>query len=162
MRKSVISVGSSIISLIIFGVCLFPQTVFPQTADRDFKRLISAKSLKCTVGPGYSSNWKTGSPVMEKSNWKKENVFHYDSIDSKKGKARLIGNVGAANVMTMATARGIHFIEQTSSGNMVFSTVFFHRTAKGYAFVFSRHLDFGKELGGPFPSQYHGTCKIFD
>ncbi len=124
-------------------------------------RLINVKSLKCTIGPGNSADWNSGFPRPEKTGWGKGNILHFDSINLKTKKARIIGNRGATDVVVMMTLKGIHFLEGTGSGNIIFSTVFFHRTKKGYAFVTSRHLDFGFG-NGPFPSQFHGTCKIFD
>ncbi|MBW7991848.1 MAG: hypothetical protein FVQ84_17770 [Planctomycetes bacterium] len=58
--------------------------------------------------------------------------------------------------MVIPTLTGITFIEQTGSGNLNYTTVFFScvEGTEDYIAVHSRHLDLG--IAKPFPSQTHG------
>jgi hypothetical protein len=140
----------------LLGTVLLPVT--PAHAfDEAFVTLTGAKSLRCSVGPGASSNWQSGRSVVEKATFGKDVVLHFDAIDLRTGKARVIGNAGAENVAAWGTQSGVHFVEQTTSGNVVLSTVFAERASNGeFMFVTSRHMNLS---GGPLPSQFHGTCK---
>ena len=126
-------------------------------ADDTFVRLVSARSLRCSFGPGSTVDWESGKPVVKDAKF--EAVLQFDSVDKKNGKARLIGNQSAADVTLQLTPRGLTFVEETGSGNSSITTVF-PDDAKGtrdFVVVHSRHIS---GLGSPLPSQYHGTCKV--
>ncbi|UCE04968.1 MAG: hypothetical protein JSW07_15275 [bacterium] len=124
-----------------------------------FKKLITTKCLKCQFGPGASANWKQGQLKLEKDNCSLTIIF--DSIDIDKGKARMIANQGSADVMVIATPQSITFIEPIGSGNWCFTSVFpnYSKVTGDFIAVISRHINMP---GGPLPSQYHGTCKIWE
>jgi hypothetical protein len=102
------------------------------------------------------TNWKSGTPKVTVG--REDFTLHFDSIDVKAKTARLIGNQGAGDITAFATGAGLHFFEQTPSGNLALTTVFASRAAGGFIAVASRHVDL---LGGPLPSQYHGVCRIW-
>ena len=85
----------------------------------------------------------------------------FDSIDMEKGTARAIANQGSADVMVIPAPMSITFIEQTGIGNVIFTSVFpnYSKGTEDFIAVTSRHLNLP---GGPLPSQYHGTCKIWE
>jgi len=87
-------------------------------------------------------------------------ALHFDSIDAKKGTARLIGNQGSADVFSFMTQTGVHFMEQTGTGAVNVTTVFAEYAAgtQNFMAVTSRHLS----IDGPFTSQWQGTCKTWD
>jgi hypothetical protein len=129
-------------------------------AERDpFDVLLSARSLKCQFGPGSSGQWKNEKPSIEAARF--DVTLHFDAIDLKAGKARFIGNQGASDVTALTTETGITFIERTGFGNLVFTTVFAETNAAGDMFyaVTSRHMNL--LAGGPLPSQYLGTCTVW-
>jgi len=130
------------------------------TAQSDpFKALIAARSLKCQFGPGSFGKWSDSQVSVV--NERMDSSLHFDSIDLKAGKARLVGNRGAADLIVWGTASGITFVEQTGVGNVVFSTVFPERipgTDEFYA-VMSRHM--AMLSPPPLASQYHGSCKVW-
>ena len=95
-----------------------------------------------------------------KASWGKNNVILFDAIDTKKGRARLIGNVGAEDVIVWLTAIGLTFVEATPSSNINVTTVFANKVGRDYIYVQSRHVVLLSS--GPLPSQYHGTCKRLD
>ncbi len=135
----------------------FPGVVLA-AADETFEALLTAKSLKCSFGSGSVGEWESKSVNVKNSNW--DNITHFDSIDINAKKARLIGNAASVDVAVLATPAGVTFVEQTSYGNLSFTTVFasYRKGSKEYIAVSSRHM---LVLDKPLPSQYHGTCKIW-
>jgi len=83
---------------------------------------MSAKSLKCENGSGAIGVWEGSKVKVVKDNYNASIVF--DSIDLTAGKARMIGEIGAVNVIVFATGSGLSFIEQTGTRNLHFTTVF--------------------------------------
>ncbi len=144
----------------VFSIVLLSTLISSHVfADEVFDRLMNAKSLKCEFDSGNVAVWESSKVKVEKDNFDASIVF--DSIDLKAGKARMIGEIGAVDVIVLATGAGLTFIEETGVGNLIFTTVFAYY-AKGttdFIAVTSRHLDF---LIKPLPSQYHGTCKVWE
>lgn len=128
-------------------------------ADETFARLVSARSLRCSIGPGSSVDWETGKPVVKRAKF--DAVLQFDSVDTKNRKARLIGNQGASDVIVQLTQRGLTFVEETGSGNLSITTVFpdYAKGTRDFVVVHSRHID---GVGSPSPSQYHCTCKVWE
>jgi len=120
-------------------------------------KLIRARRLHCTVGPGAVAEWKSGKPVVSLAEWGKDAAMDFDSIDVKRGTARGLGAQGSSNEVVLATESGLSFIEQTGFGNLDIVTVSTHPIEDAYPMVESRHMQFP---AGPLPSQYHGTCRI--
>lgn len=139
--------------------CMLSRPVGADPVE-DFKRLVAAKSLRCVFASGSIADWKSGHPEI-KADHKGVGVTHFDSIDYKSKTARLIGNLGASDVGAFVTAAGVHFIEQTPVGGLVVTSVFPSRAAGELVGVTSRHIDLG-DGGPPLPSQYHGTCRIWE
>lgn len=127
--------------------------------DDSFKALVAARSLKCQIGPGSVGKWAGAKISVEKDSF--DSALHFDSIDLKSGKARLIGDQGASDVTVLGTASGITFVEQTGFGNLVITTVFRERIPGKTEFyaVVSRHMLMLR--GDPLASQYHGSCKVW-
>jgi hypothetical protein len=134
----------------------FAVSVF--AGESVFGRLANMKSLRCTFGPGTYGDWKGGNLKIGKNSL---GTLQFDSIDVKTNTARMIGNVAAGNVTVFLTPAGLTFVEQTDSGNMIFSTVFasYKKNTTDFIAVTSRHIDM---LDGPLPSQYHGSCKAWE
>jgi hypothetical protein len=131
-----------------------------QTPEASVLRsLLAARSLKCSFSAYAFADWKSGKPNVTRGH--EDFGFHFDSIDVKAQKARLIGNEGAGDVTLFATGEGLHFMEQTLTGNITITTVFASRSSDGFIAVSSRHMSF-EPLGRPRPSQYHGICKLWD
>lgn len=126
----------------------------PASADV-FSELAAAKTLRCTFPTGNFGAWDEGKFSTGKTTDTMTSVFH--SIDRGEGTARLIGNVGAEDVMVV----GLNFVEVTTSGNMNITTVFpiqvQSKTGKGglpkrgFAAVLSRHF-YG--FDNAVPTQY--------
>jgi hypothetical protein len=130
------------------------------TASEDtFSRLVGSRSLQCTFGPGASADWKSGKPFVQENKF--DTVLQFDAIDLKAKKARLIGNQGASDVAALVTPAGVTFIEETGFGNLSITTVFsdYAKGTREFVVVHSRHIG---GLGSPLPSQYHGTCKVWE
>ena len=136
-------------------------TVFsnPVIADEVWNKLINARSLKCSFKEGVSMTWKASGVSIERDLWK--GVTHFDSIDLREGKARIIGNQGSADITAFVTPAGITLVESTGLGNLVFTTVFarYKPETDEFCAVMSRHMNL---IGASLPSQYYGTCKVWE
>lgn len=122
----------------------------------DELNLVEVKSLKCSFKVGQVASSKNGTYTLKKDSGFDELIF--DSINANQGTAKMIGNQGAEDVSVLFTSSGITFVEETSLGNLTFTTVF-HQKPIGFnefAVIHSRHIDM---LGVIIPSQYYGTCK---
>jgi len=156
-----------LLTFVVAGIVALSISLLPAWSDdtiATFKRLVQTHSLKCMFVEGTQANWSKGQ--LDASTIKNEEfALHFDSIDAKKGISRLIGNMGAADLKTILTLEGLTFIEQTPSGNLNFTTVFpyYKKGTREFVAVTSRHLMFPGEDGeSPFPSQRHGTCRVWE
>jgi hypothetical protein len=124
------------------------------------ERLLAAKSLKCSFPVASAVDWDTGRPKVS-TNYAGKMPMHFDSINWKDGKARLIGTLGAGDVGVLASAQGLTFTEKTGAGNFIFTTVMaYYDKEADFVAVSSRHMILLD--GKPFPSQNYGSCKIWD
>ncbi len=138
-----------------------PLVANAQDADPEFKRLVTATTLRCNFDNGASAVWSNAKAKVELTSFGKDGQLTFDSINLKEGKARLIGNAGATDVHTLPTETGITFLERTGSGNLNITTVFFSTASndkQSYLAVTSRHSSFRN----PMPSQYYGSCNVLE
>ena len=145
---------------ILFVFLLLPVMTFGETDGVDvFNSLITTKSLKCSFDAGSVGIWGSKSVKIEESHFGNGGSVHFDSIDLKTNKARFIGNAGSTDVDILFNS-GLTFIEQSNSGNLIFTTVFpdYREGSEEFIAVMSRHLK--GLVTGVLPSQYHGTCKL--
>lgn len=115
-------------------------------------------SFRCNFTDGQITNFDSGVPTTKHESKFTELV--YDQIDTVKKSARLIGNVGVAEVQVVEGSQLMHLVEITSSGNLNLTTIFFTDKSKlsgAYPVVHSRHLK--TSASGPLPSQYIGLCR---
>ncbi|GGI82671.1 hypothetical protein [Legionella impletisoli] len=169
---------------IIFFILISPTLAVAEVPEHQerlseykiaFKKLISAKSIECYFPQGVLANWKGKTMVLEEDRF--SNAVHFDNIDiSGKGRARLIGNLGATDVLAFATPTGITFIEKTDIGNFIYTTIFPSYLGdkkinsepqkntflfqEAYIAVTSRHGY--HPITGATPSQFHGYCRILE
>ena len=78
-----------------------------QPADDPFTRLLSARSIRCELDKGTQASWDGGNLKLEDASMGKGGQVTFDSIDSKAGTARVIGNVGATDALLIVTASGL-------------------------------------------------------
>ena len=146
---------------IFIGLLLLPfvYTNAIYAEDDVFSRLLGAKCLKCSFKEGVSTSWYAKGVKIESDQWKGDTIF--DSIDIKQGKARIVGNEGASDIILIGSPSGITFIENTGIGNMVFTTVFplYRPGTDQFCAVMSRHMNLITEA---LPSQYYGTCRVWE
>ena len=131
--------------ILIFGL-MFTASASSQTL-----------SFRCNFTGGQITDYENGSPRTKRVNDFVELV--YDQIDKSKSTARLIGNVGVAQVQAIEGNESIHLIETTPFGNINITTIFFTEKNKSngrHPVVHSRHM---KSSSGPLPQQYIGLCK---
>ena len=147
-------------AVVIIFLILSP-IIQAQQVDKPFYRLLNAQSIGCELKIGTQAFWDGGKLKLKESNFGEGGKVTFDSIDTRKGKARIIGTAGAGDVVVFITPSGLTFVEQTAFGNLNFTTVFAaydSSSLRRFIAVSSRHMNFN----GPFPSQYHGTCSILE
>ena len=111
-------------------------------------------SFNCKFSDGISTDFDSGSPKSKGGGNFPDTI--YDQINPKEGTGRLIGNVGAVDVMVLKGNQSINIVEITPVGNMTFTTIFNGLPNKDGLFpvVTSRHPN----MMGAFVSQYVGLC----
>lgn len=148
-----------LVSLSLLTVAVVAQG---QVRNQALDRLLRAKSLRCEFAEGTTASWDRSKVKLERGTFGKGGITVYDSIDIKKGTARLITSAGAGDVAAMLTAIGITFIESVPNGGLNIATAFARYLDTGdeyFISVMSKHVDVG---GGPLPSQWHGACRILE
>jgi hypothetical protein len=136
-------------------VLLLPGAAVP--ADNPAAKLTAARSLKCHFDRGNRTEWIKGKPRTSDVNH--DEVVQFDSIDAKKGSARLIGTLGASDVLVVLTHVGLSFIE--AAGAAFDNTTVFPVYAKGSEFI-AVDLRTVQSMGKPRVEQYFGTCKVWE
>jgi hypothetical protein len=123
--------------------------------------VFEARSIRCEWGRGTQADWDGGKLSLEQGTFGRDASLTFDSIDIEKRTARILGNAGASDVVVIPTPVGLTFFEQTALGGVNVTTVFASGVGanKQLVGVTSRHLS---TFGGPFPSQWHGPCRIFN
>ena len=129
-----------------------------------YQQLMQARSLKCVFVTGSQATWDRGRLAMTTINDEKF-VLNFDSIDAKAETARLIGDMGSADVVILSTPRHLTFIEKTPTGNINITAVFpsYKINTQEFVSTTSRHLYFPNVPGGSLLmiSQQHGTCQVW-
>jgi hypothetical protein len=163
-RKSVVATAA-VLSVLAYST----SAILAQSRPSTILSLTEVTSLRCFSGTGYSVSWDDGKPEFKLGRFPSEGEhMQFDAIDVKNGRARLIGNAGAADVEVLETKKGLHFFERTGTGNLNVTTVFSlapeQLPPRSFVFVASRHVDLGMPELGPsiYASQYHGICKAWE
>jgi hypothetical protein len=144
-----------------------------------FSKLSAAKSLVCRFPVGTFANWRAHS--LEIVNDRMEHPIHFDSIDLKSKKARMIGPLGAKDVMVFKSPIDLTFIEITTMGNVIYTTVYpaylenktipnlpeldsisKSQLPNSFIAVTSRHLFDPIFTNLPMSAQLHGYCVLLD
>ncbi len=143
--------------MLLGTILLMPEMSYSD--DIAFNRLISAKSLRCSFHDGSVVTWDNGSYKYDRD--KRFDNLVYDSIDLMNGKARIIGNQGAADINIVSSPSGISFLEMTGMGNITITTVFpeYQKGTLKFICTHSRHMNMGKSV---IVSQYHGVCDVLE
>jgi hypothetical protein len=138
------------------ALLLVASQAIAQTADE--AALVSVKSLKCEFPSLVVNAWEKDHPMPQLE--KQDFTFHIDGIDLSQKKARMIGNAGSENLITVVGNGVLHFIERTPSGNLNITSVFAARS-KMHKFkaVHSRHVFL---IVRPLPSQAYGYCQTWE
>jgi hypothetical protein len=146
---------------VLFLMCCVLSFSLVAAKQEPFALLINAKSIKCEFSNGMRSDWSKGK--LETKQDSIEGSIHFDSINFGVRQARLIGNSSSVDVTAVLTAEVVTFIEQTDSGNLIFTSIFpeYKKGTSEFVAVMSRHVNL-HYLGGPTPSQYYGVCKVLD
>jgi len=127
-------------------LCLFRVPGQAVAQQEPIAALVATKSLLCVFGPGTVAEWGARGFSISHDAWKGDT--HYDSINSKEGKARLIGNQGATDVLVLTSPEGLTFLEAIGTGNFSFTTVYasYCGAVGSFCAVMSRHMNL---LGQP-------------
>lgn len=126
----------------------------------NLRRLLAVRSLKCDFTTAGTVRWDNGTPRAEAVT--DQLSLHFDALDLKDGKARLIGNQGASDVVAFGTPAGVTFFERTDAGNFNMTSVYPWTGADGgFVAVTSRHIALVGFYKPPIASQLYGACKVF-
>lgn len=146
--------------LLALAFIVIPSLLSAQEAT--LLRLQATKSLKCAFPIGSVGDWTKSGPTIERDD--KGLTLHFDGIDWKGNRARLIGNQAAGDVVSISSQAAISFFETTGFGNVNVTTVFasYQPGTDRFIAVTSRHVGLG--IPGPVPvtSQYYGTCRVWE
>ena len=130
------------------------------TPDEDaLQAMMSARSFRCSF-PQYSTvDWDNRDQPQLQTGTEDDFVFQIDGIDYSTGDARVIGNIGASDLVVVPGVTTVSFIEAIPSGGVNLTTVYAWRDSMGSRFkaVHSRHT----AVLGPSPSQYFGYCEVW-
>ena len=172
--------------VLLFGVAMERGSLMAEEADKDFTRLLKAKSLRCTFTTGVLALFESARPRVEQfvtdtrprpgpggADVKATDPVYFDSIDYQAQKARVIAQLGTGTVAAYATPAGIYFIERPALGGIVlyfvFSRVISTSVASLGEFIVVSTLhttvpdrDFNKSgRWVPAAEQSYGTCKVW-
>ena len=146
------------ICLLVSVLAITSTLVFAEERTKaDEQSLFTVKSLKCEfhISVMAPKQWDD-TPKIGKDAFS----FHVDAINLHSGTARLIANLGSADLIVLPGTMCINFIKQTPTGNMNFITVYPELTKEGkFKAVYSRHITL---LGIPMPSQRYGYCQRWE
>ena len=141
----------------------FTSVVLAHYHEKNFisdERIFRAKTVRCVYPTVAVTNWdKIDEPSLGIDEQDPGLEYTFDSIGQQK--ARLIGNVGASDVIVLRTRHGLHLLEILPAGSINTTTIYSGRenVPGGYfASVASRH----PYIIGPSPSQRYGKCKVLE
>ena len=150
------------------GVLLLGQalTESEEMPEQRWPALDEISSLRCTFETrSTSEEWEPGSePRLALGKDSQPLQFLVDSIDRENRKARMIGNVGSADLIVVSSQGTLHLIERTPVGGLNLLTIDGQLSEDGprssFRAVYSRH-------GAPIleqwiVSQYYGTCQMWE
>jgi hypothetical protein len=120
----------------------------------------SFKTLRCAFADaeGRDSFTTPNARISDRSY--PEVVF--DSIDYAGHTARMIGNIGASDVTLINGELALTFVEMTSVGGIIVTTIFKGASvgsplARTFRAVTSRHI--ARSFGGETATQHYGVCR---
>ena len=122
----------------------------------DVKTLLAARSLKCSFPFFAQADWDRDEPRLRTG--KQTLVFQVDNINLRDQTARLIGNVGSADLVASRGTDSIAFTQATTGASLHLTTVFAWRDKRGaFKAIHSRH----SSMEAPAPNQNYGYCQAW-
>ena len=130
------------------------------TRNERYAALAAATAVSCEFTSSYTVDWKLRPEAVGQRGNGFDGLLRFEDVDLAGRTARFVGNNGSETVSASLTDEGLHFVEQTLSGNRVYTTVFVANPGAFvpnlFAAVQSRHV----APTYPLPSQFYGTCVI--
>jgi len=130
-------------------------------ADDPASRLRGARSLRCAFTSSVNTWVRSGHRSIEQTDEKGSAV--YDNIDLSKGKARIVANNGASDIVVWIerTWGSLWMRERTTSGNEIITTVFpmYAEGTDEFIALEARHSIVGQIVLG---QESFGTCRILE
>jgi hypothetical protein len=129
-------------------------------------QLFGASTLTCNFTRSTQATWlgptdqgSDSMPTVRQYSGQRF-LLTFAGIDTVRSRATLIGNQGSAVISVVTSGPGLTFMEVTSAGNVMLTTVFaaYAKGTRSFIATHSRHLGMGVATLPPMPSQYHGTC----
>lgn len=143
-----------LLCLFLLSLVLSPVVGNAQDVVQDivFK---AAKTFRCTFNVRVSAEMNGDVPKPETGVEQLDLIF--DQINIEKGTARLIGNIGASDIIVVNGVNRITLLEVTDTGNVQVTVIYAGQRVDGqFKAVHSRHTALeGRWL---LPSQSYGSC----
>jgi hypothetical protein len=115
------------------------------------------KALLCQFPQGVLSNFEK---IWSSKSLSENFQLIIAAIDRAGGKAQLIGNAGAADLIVVDGGTVLNFLEITPTGNSTLTSVFLKRTPDDkFPAVHARHMSM---IGNAVVSNYRGLCTARD
>ncbi|MES3034075.1 MAG: hypothetical protein V4813_08760 [Gemmatimonadota bacterium] len=106
-------------ALVAFAISIDVAPVITQTVHLD-----QVRSIRCETRSSVTTTWDHGVPMARVTATPALTPMTFDAIIRVAGRARLIGNAGAADVSVQTGDNGLQFVERTASGNLMVTTVY--------------------------------------
>ena len=138
-------------------VALVMQTAPTLTVSKADPLFADIKTFRCDLGEGVGRELE---PQKARSNEAFGEVI-FDNVDYRNRSARLIGNVGSSTVQVIDGELAVSFIETTSVGGVVITSIFKATQTSPYGpykAALSRHLAYTIDNQAS-ATQYYGTCR---
>lgn len=149
MHKASMLLCSLLLILVLFPIVGNAQDVVQDAV------LKAAKTFRCTFNAKAFAEMNGDVPKPKTGVEQFDLIF--DQINLEKGTARLIGNIGASDLIVLNGLNRISLLEVTDTGNVQITVIYAVQNADGqFKAVHSRHTAWeGRRL---LPSQSYGSC----
>lgn len=134
---------------------MMPLVLLPIGASAQTPGLSAVSSWRCEFPSMATAEWEPGG--LDASITQQEDFrFHIDGVDLPNSHARMIGNVGSADLVAIPGHGAIHFLEQAPAGNLIVTTIF-AAVNGSFPATHSRHVAIFPGTS-PAVSQAYGQC----
>lgn len=151
------------VSVLLFGQA---QPESEKMPEQRWPALDDISSLRCTFTSRIASeHWEPGSePRLNLGKDSQPLQFFIDSVDRENRKARMIGNIGSADLIVVSSPKMLHLIERTPVGGLNLLSIDKQLSDDGprssFRAIYSRH---GPPISDDWiVAQHYGSCQMWE